>query len=135
MVTGLIHGHRGLAYLLVLSSTVSVVLALVNALQGSKPGLVKAGTVLGRRVEPALMGIVALIGGGAWVAAGFPLATPYLWAGVLALVLQGALVGMLTKPALVRLADGDAEARWRWVAAAVANVVIVYGIFGVMQAN
>ena len=50
MVTGLIHGHRGLAYLLVLSSTVSVVLALVNALQGSKPGLVKAGTVLGELV-------------------------------------------------------------------------------------
>ena len=57
MVKGLIHGHEGLAYLLLLSSSISLGLALVNAALGSKPGLVKAGVVLGRRVEPALMGI------------------------------------------------------------------------------
>lgn len=135
MVTGLIHGHSGLAYLLVLSSTVSVLLALVNAATGPKPGLVKVGTVLGRRVEPALMGFIAILGLVTWGVLGMPLATPYLWAGVAALVVQGALVGMLTKPALVALAAGDASAKGRWVMAAVANAVVIYGIFGLMQAN
>ena len=117
-----------------LSASISVVLALVNALTGPKPGLVKAGVVLGRRVEPALMGIIGLLGVGAWFAVGFPLGTPYLWLGVLAVVLQGMLVGMGTKPALVKLSEGDADARWRWVVAAGLNAALVYGIFGVMQA-
>jgi hypothetical protein len=135
MVKGLIHGHEGLAYLLVLSVSVSFVLSLANALTGGKPGLVKAGTVLGRKVEPALMGIIGLIGLGAWFMSGFPLTTVYLWLGVVAVVAQGAMTGMLTKPALVKLASGDDSAKWRWVMAASVNAVIVLGIFGVMEAN
>lgn len=135
MTTGLIHGHSGLAYLLILSSTVSVFLALANAATGPNATLVKVGTLLGRRVEPALMGIIALLGLAAWGAIGLPITTFYLWAGVGALVVQGALVGMLTKPALVALAGGDASAKGRWVAAAVLNAVVIYGIFGLMQAN
>lgn len=134
MVTGLIHGHSGLAYLLVLSCSVSLLMAFANALTGGQPALVKAGTILGRRVEPALMGIIGLIGVGAWIAVGLPLTTPYLWAGVLAVVVQGMLLGMVTKPALVKLAAGETDAAWRWVAGAVANAVVIYGIFGVMQA-
>jgi hypothetical protein len=135
MVKGLIHGHEGLAYLLLLSATVSLVLSVVNAATGSKPGLVKAGTILGRRVEPALMGIIGLLGVGAWVAVGLPLGTVYLWLGVAAVVLQGALVGMGTKRVLVALADGDASVRWRWPVTALLHAVLVYGIFGIMHAN
>ena len=135
MIKGLIHGHQGLAYLLVLSSSISVTLSLVNALMGSKPGIVKFGTVLGRRVEPALMGIIALLGIGAWIGAGLPITKITMWLGVVALVVQGMAVGKLTKPALIALGGGDTEAKWRWVIAAVVNAVIVFGIFGAMQAS
>ncbi|MEZ4320398.1 MAG: hypothetical protein R3F61_23160 [Myxococcota bacterium] len=135
MINGLVHGHEGLAYLLLLSATVSLGLAVANAALGSRAGLVKAGVVLGRRVEPALMGIIGLLGLGAWVAVGFPITTVYLWLGVLAVVAQGALVGMGTKPVLVKLADGDTSVRWRWPVTAGLNAALVYGIFGIMHAN
>lgn len=125
----------GLGYLLVLSSSISLLLALVNAVGGNKGGLVKAGTVLGRRVEPALMGIVGLIGIAQWWLMGLPLTTIYLWLGVVALVAQGIWVGRMTKPALIKLAASDDSAVWSWVAAAAVNAVIIYGIFGAMQAK
>ena len=80
------------------------------------------------------MGIIALLGLGAWVAVGLPFTTPYLWLGVLAVVAQGMLVGMGTKPVLVKLTAGDASVRWRWPVTALLNAVVIYGIFGVMQA-
>ncbi len=135
MVKGLLHGHEGLAYLLLLSASISLVLSIVNAATGSKAGLVKAGTVLGRRIEPALMGFIGLLGLGSWVAVGLPVGTVYLWLGVLAVVLQGALVGMGTKKVLVKLSEGDASVRWRWPVTAALNALLVYGIFGIMHAN
>lgn len=135
MLIGLRHGHMGLGYLLVLSSSISVLLALANAALGTKPGLVKVGTILGRRVEPGLMGINSLLGIVVWVLMGIPLTAIYPWLGVGALIVQGALVGMLTKPALVSLAAGDDSARFKWVLAAVLNAVVIIGIFGAMQAK
>ena len=135
MVKGLLHGHQGLAYLLLLSASVSLVLSVVNAATGSKPGLVKAGTILGRRVEPALMGFIGLLGVGTWFAVGLPIGTVTMWLGVLAVVLQGALVGMGTKKVLVKLAEGDASVRWRWPVTALLHAILVYGIFGIMHAN
>lgn len=135
MVIGLRHGHMGLGYLLVLSASISVLLALANAALGNKPGLVRAGAVLGRRVEPGLMGVNSLLGIVVWVLMGIPLTTLYPWLGVAALVVQGMLVGMLTKPALVTLAAGDDSARFKWVLAAVLNAALIIGIFGAMQAK
>lgn len=134
MLTGLRHAHMGLGYLLVLSCSISLLLALANA-ASVKPALVRVGTVLGRRVEPALMGINALLGIAMWVMLGLPIGTLYLWVGVAALVVQGMVVGMATKPALVALADGDEGARFKWVVAAVVNAVIIIGTFGAMQAK
>jgi hypothetical protein len=133
VLTGLIHGHSGLAYLLVLSASAHFCVAAANAVLGSRPGLVRVGVVLGRRVEPALMGVIGLLGLGAWAMSGLPITLPYLWAGVLAVVAQGALVGMGTKPALVALAAGDSSASWRWTAVATANLLLIVGIFGAMQ--
>ncbi len=133
MVTGLVHGHQGLAYLVLLSSGISLVLAIVNAATGPKPGLIRLGTLLGRRVEPALMGIIALLGLAAGYALGLPLHAPILWIGIVMVVLQGAVVGMLTKPALTQLAAGDASAKQRWVGAALANALIVGAAFMLMR--
>ena len=55
--------------------------------------------------------------------------------GRLALVGQGIWVGKMTKPALIKLAASDSSAVWNWVGAAVVNAVIIYGIFGAMQAK
>lgn len=131
---GLIHSHSGLAWLLLLSSSLSLLIAVANAALGSRPGLVRVGVVLGRRVEPALMGVIALLGLGAWFMAGLPASTPYLWAGVAAVVAQGALVGMGTKPVLVALTAGDASVRWRWPVMAGLHAALVGAIFGLMQA-
>jgi len=134
MTKGLINAHQGLAYLLILSTSLSLVISVLNGALGSKLGLVKAGTVLGRKVEPALMGIVGLLGLGSWIAAGLPVATPYLWAGVAAVVGQSAIAVKGTKPTLIQLAAGDASVRWRWPVSALASAFIVWGIFGMMQA-
>jgi len=134
MTKGLIHAHQGLAYLLVLSTSLSLLIAVLNGALGSKPGLVKLGTVLGRKVEPALMGIVGLLGLGSWVAAGLPVTTPYLWVGVAAVVGQSVVAVKGTKPTLIQLAAGDAGVRWRWPVSALASALIVWGIFGLMQA-
>lgn len=134
MTTGMIHGHSGLAYLLVLSAGISLTLAVANAALGSRPGLVRAGVILGRRVEPALMGFIGLLGIAAWVLIPMPLTTPYLWIGVAAVVAQGALVGMGTKPVLVALTAGDASVRWRWPVMAGVHLALVLAIFGLMQA-
>lgn len=134
MLTGLIHGHSGLAYLLVLASGVSLCASVANAVLGPTPGLLKVGTIVGRRVEPALMGTVGLLGLAAWFASGLPLATPYLWLGVAAFVLHGVVTGVGVKRALLAMQAGDASVRWRWPAAALANALIVLAAFGAMQA-
>ena len=135
MTKGLIHGHQGLAYLMLLSVSVSLLLSLVNAALGSRSGLVRAGVVFGRKIEPALMGIIGLLGIGSWVMVGFPVTTLYLWAGVVAVVAQAMLVVKGTKPVLVALSEGDAAVRWRWPIFAFAQVVLVYGIVFVMMSN
>ena len=132
MLKGLIHGHQGLAYLLVLSSSASLVMAVINLALGSRPGIVRLGTILGRKVEPMLMGLIGLLGLSSWVMSGLSIATPYLWGGVAAVVLQGAWVSRVTKPALIGLTEGDASHAGRWVVAALVHTVLVYGIFGWM---
>lgn len=133
MITGLRHTHMGLGYLLVLSSSISLLLALANVGLGNHPTVVKIGTVLGRRVEPALMGIIALIGLGMWGLLRLPITTVYLWLGVVALFVQGGVTGAVTKPALIALAAGDDSAKFKWVVAAVINAFVIIGIFGAMQ--
>ena len=131
----LIGAHSGMAYLLMMSTTISLILAIINAAVGSKPSLVRAGTMLGRKVEPALMGLIGLIGIGAWITSGLPITTAYLWIGVLAVIFQGALIGMVLKPTLIALTLGNSSARWRWVGVALVHSLLIGAMVGLMQAN
>jgi hypothetical protein len=131
MVTGLIHGHSGLAYLVMATANLSLLFALVYTARPSG-GLLKAATVVSRRIEPALMGVVGLLGIGAWVAAGFPVTTWYLWIGVVVWIGHGVWAGKANKPTLVALSEGRSP-QLHWVVVALVNAVLVNGVFGLMQ--
>ena len=132
MLKGLIHAHEGLAYLLVLSCSVSLVLSLVCAATGNTR-VVGLGTLLARKVEPSLTGIIGLLGIVAWAMSGLSIATPYLWAGVVYMVFQGMWMARVTKPALLGLANSESQAG-RWVVGALVQLVAALGIFTWMRA-
>lgn len=133
MIKGLIHGHSGLAYLVLLTANISFLLSVVH-LFVKNAAVLKVGTVLSRKVEPALMGLIGLLGLGVWGATGMPLTTVYLWIGVLVWIGHGMWAGMANKPTLVALAAGH-KPKLPWVAVALVNAVLVNGVFGLMQAN
>ena len=111
MYTGLMHTHRLLAYLLLFSTTLSAIIAVVNALLGSRPRLVKAGVILHRRFEVALGGLLLILG-----------------------VVMWALIARGIKPTLARLQEG-ADQEWLWAGQAVMLWLWITGIFYIMQVN
>ena len=127
MLNGLIHTHEGLATLLLLSSTLSVFLALVCLATGTQ-AVVRPGTFLARKIEPSLTGIIGLLGIAAWFMAGFSIATPYLWGGVGFLFFQGMWMAKVTKPALLGLAEGESRAA-RWLLGSSVQLVLATLIF------
>lgn len=132
MYTGLLHSHSGFAYLLMASTSLSLLLAIVTAATGAKPGVLRIAGIL-VRAEAALMGITGLIGLGMWFMGAWPVSAWWLWAGVVVLVLQGGLVARGVKPAMKAAADGAGASRW--VGLAAAHWVLIVAIFGIMQAN
>ncbi len=113
MITGLAHSHNGLAYLLVSSTSISLLLAFVTAATGAKPGLIRFATVL-VRVEAALMGVIGLLGIAAWFMRPWPVGSPWAWIGVVAAAGEGAGAG-------------------RWVGMAAAHWALILFVFGTMQ--
>jgi hypothetical protein len=130
MITGLAHSHNGLAYLLVSSTSISLLLAFVTAATGAKPGLIRFATVL-VRVEAALMGVIGLLGIAAWFMRPWPVGSPWAWIGVVALVVQGGLVAKGVKPAIA--AAGEGAGAGRWVGMAAAHWALILFVFGTMQ--
>ena len=132
MLTGMIHSHSGLGYLLLLVAGIAVALAGAGVATGAKPGLVRAGAVVSRRVIPALMGINGLIGLGLWWVEGWGLATWRTWVGFFALAANGMLAGKGHKPTFLALTEGQPVAS-RWLMLTVIDLVIIVGTFGAMH--
>jgi len=132
---GLLYAHETLAYLLVLSTTVSLALALTNAVLGSRPRLARLGSTLARKVEVSLGGLLMLLGVILWVAGHFSILTWWLWAGVIFVAGQGMIVGRGIKPQVTALQEGDASRRWLWLAWAALHWVWIGAILGFMQAH
>lgn len=123
MITGLIHAHRGLGYLILLSTSISVLVALAGALIGPSPRLVKLAGVLARGVELPVGGLLFLLGLGLWIGR-WPVSIGYGWIGVVAVALQGVLVARAIKPNLAALARGEGS-RGAWAGYAVAHLALM----------
>lgn len=126
MLTGMMHAHEGLAYLFVLSTFTSMVLALVTLALGAKPALVKVGLILARFVETSLGGLIMLLGFGMWSLMKLPMTTPYMWIGIAVVVTSGGLIARGIKPTLQQLKDEDERSlRLRWVAMAIMHFALI----------
>jgi len=131
---GLLHAHRALAYLLMLSTTLSVAVAVAYALYG-RPVLLRVGAILARGVETSSAGLIGVIGIIMWIVAGLPLSTWWLWAGLVAVAGSGALVARYIKPSIAGLREGDLTRRWWWVGFALFHWLWIGAIFGIMQSQ
>ena len=134
MLTGLIHGHSGLAYLLAMSTLLSFVWAALTAATGPKPGLLRVAKIQ-RILEVALMGLIGLVGVTMWIAVAYPITTWWLWAGLAVVITQGALVARGIKPAMMRAAEGDASAARTWAMLSMAHLALVLGAIAIMHAQ
>jgi len=135
MYTGLVHAHEGLAYLFLLSTSISVLLALVVCVAGNKSGLVKLGTVLARFVEMSLGGLIGLLGIGMWAMNDAYGATAWwLWVGLVGVAASAVLIARGIKPCLTGLTKGEDGGRMRWLALAALHWVLIWGMFGLMHA-
>ena len=133
MITGLFHLHKTLGWVLLGSTSVSVLLAIIGLLIGAKPGLVKAAAVLSRGLETSLVGLMLLLGIGLWMGR-FPVSIGYGWIGLVGVVVQMALLAKGIKPNLISLRDG-AGSRGRWLGLAAAHWALVLFVFTAMTAR
>ncbi|MBW2253113.1 MAG: hypothetical protein JRI25_00785 [Deltaproteobacteria bacterium] len=134
MYTGMLHAHQALAYLLMLSTTLSVAVAVAYALY-PQASLLRIGGILARGVETSAAGLIGVIGVAMWVAIGLPLATWWMWAGLAAVVGSGVLIARFIKPSLAGLREGDRTRRWWWVGFALFHWLWISAIFGIMQSQ
>ncbi len=134
MYTGLMHSHTGLAYLFILSTTASVILAVMTKFGGPKPGVIKLGTILARFVETSCGGLVALVGIGMWAVGPLTVGTWWLWVALIGVGASGALIARGIKPTLGALADGDESVSGKWVGMAIGHWALVIALFGLMHA-
>lgn len=132
MVQGMLGAHEGMAYLIVLSTTVSLILALVTAVFGPRPGVLRVGRVLGRAVEPATSGLTGIFGVILWIVARAGLWNWVMWAGVVAVALSPVFSRRLIRPTLDRLTAGEAVG-WRWAGLAFVHWLWFVAIFGLME--
>jgi len=133
MIPMLLGAHKGFAYLILLATSLSFLVALIGALTGAPKALVKADRVLTRGVSTALGGLLFLLGVGLWFGR-VPFTQIYPWVGVLTVVLQGVLVGRGIKPNLTALAAGEGS-RGRWVVLSFAHSALMMVSFIAMTAR
>lgn len=133
---GLMHTHSGFAYLWMINSALSVLIAGLVLAVGPKPGLMRAGRVVGQRLELALGGIVGLAG------LVLPFVSPlygwtsgFVWLGLLAFLASTVLTVLGIKPAWRAAQQGRQDVYTRWFGFAVANLTVVYGAFWLMHAK
>lgn len=136
MLTGLMHAHEGLAYLFVLSTFTSMVLALATMALGAKPALLKVGLILARFVETSLGGLIMILGIGMWTLMKLPVTTPYIWIGIAVVLASGGLIARGIKPTLQQLKDEDEKSlRIRWVTMAIAHFGLIAFAMASMEMN
>lgn len=123
MLIGFKHLHSTLAYLLLLSTLVSLVCALAQ-LGGPRLGPLKVARVLMTKVEPALLGTLGLFGLALWAMVGWP-ASFWLLYGLVVWVGMPIAMARGAKPQLARLEGGDASAAGRLLVWAGANATVV----------
>ena len=133
MYTGLKHSHEGLAYLFLLSTTISVLLALITYFGGPKPALIKVGTILARIVETSLGGLLGLMGIVMWFMLPWPMSAPWLWIGLVAVIGSGGIIGRGIKPALASLKTGDDAMKGRWLSMALIHWLLIIFAFAAMH--
>ena len=136
MMKGLMHAHEGLAYLFVLSTFASMVLAWLSLFLGAKPAFLKVGVVLARIVETAIGGLMGLLGIATWYLMALPLGTPYLWMGLAIVITSGGLIARGIKPTLLGLAADDAKSlRVRWAQFATLHFGLIAFAMAAMEMN
>lgn len=133
MVTGLLHSHSGLGYIVAILSTVSVLVAVAGnvsssaALRGAGKGL--------RTAEVSLIGLTAIAGLALWGAMGFPMALWPAHVGLLGIVVSSVILARVSKPGLVALSSGDESGAKRWLAGEALNWFVVMGTLAAMHSN
>jgi hypothetical protein len=123
MLIGFKHLHSTLAYLLLASSLVSLVCALVQ-LGGIKAGALRVARITMTKVEPALLGTLGLFGVALWVMVGWPFSF-WLAYGLVVWAAMPIAMARSAKPQLVRLEQGDASAAGKLALWAGVNAVVI----------
>ena len=133
METGLFHAHSGLAYLLLLTTTASVLVAVLTWLGGVRPGLLKVGKVF-RILDAMLLGMTGLIGIVMWIIASWlGFTTWWLWASLVGYIAVTFVLSRGSKAAITALKDGKEGMKARWVASSVVTWLLVWGTFAGMH--
>ena len=131
MYNALSHGHSGLAYLLFLSTLISLLLAVV--LKISPGARCLSISKVTRIVETALTGLIALSGLLVLVMGPWTLASLWPWLALVAVFVQSKIAVGKVKPLQLSYSEESGQGASPLMAFAVIQCLLVIGIIGLMH--
>lgn len=131
MYNALSHGHSGLAYLLFLSTLISLLLAVVLKISPGARCLSIAKVT--RIVETALTGLIALSGLVVLVMGPWPLASLWPWLALVVVFIQGKIAVGKVKPLQLSCSEENGQGANSLMAFAAIQCLLVIGIIGLMH--
>lgn len=133
MLTGLLHLHRTLAYLVFLTALISVILVLSRGRTDPK-----MAAMVGAAVRYGILGggaVTVLVGLGLWaVHPSWTLGTPWIWLSILLWGPVEVLGRRLVLPEVALVKDGG-QGTSRMIYGAVGQLLVIAAIFGLMSAR
>ena len=132
MITGLMHAHEGLAYLVILCTLVNVFLVVAGA--GKRAGMAKAVGLVHRFGLSMGGRLVVLTGIGVSHLLKISLGQPWLVAALVLWVPVEIAGKRLVKPEIQAVEAGD-TASAKLIVGAIIQLLCVVGIFGLMSAR
>ncbi len=128
-LTGILHGHKHLGYLLALLPALQLILVLAGAPR--KPGLAKIVGGISRKGYRMLGGLVMVLGFVLWYSLGLSLGTVYLWVAILLWGPIEVASSRLVNPQCQTVLDGG-QADSRMLAGTLVHLLCLVGIVGLM---
>ena len=131
MNSALSHSHSGLAYLLLLSTLISLLLAVLLRITASTKCLSIAKIT--RVIETALTGLIALSGIAALLVGPWSLASIWPWLALVLVFVQSKIAVSKVKPLQLGFSEANASAANSLMAYAAIQCLLVVGIIGLMH--
>ena len=128
-LTGMMHGHKHLGYLLALLPIIQLILIFAGATK--KPGLAKAVRLIAKIGYNALGGIVILLGLALWFTLGYGLTTGFAWLGLVLWAPVAVTAKRMVVPHCEAVMNGD-TGEGKMMVGTIVQLVAIVTIVGLM---